>query len=201
MAKSKVKRFAGGGGSGRSSYQGNENSYTQASDPDAVDSVGKGALTRQLIAAAAARDAEAPVAARAARDFDAVEMAAPAAEETTPNDLAESRMIRGDIAKSELESGRAKVREQDAAAAMRKAPVVSRAKAVLPDAAALMQKYKPRYTPPGLAPRTTMGRQPQPYMPAPIDNSYPGSRLKGGGKVRSASSRADGIAIRGKTRA
>jgi hypothetical protein len=199
MAKSKVKRFAGGGGSGRSSYQGNENSYTQASDPDAAASVDRGALTRQLIAAAAARDAEAPVA-RAARDFDAVDMVAPAAD-TTPNDLAESRMIRGDIAKSELESGRAKVREQDAAAAMRKAPVVSRAKAVMPDAEALMKKYKPRYTPPGMAPRTTMGRQPQPYMPAPIDNSYPGSRMKGGGKVRSASSRADGIAIRGKTRA
>jgi hypothetical protein len=197
MAKSKVKRFAMGG---RSAYQGNEDSYTQASDPDASSSVDRGALTRQLMAAAAEREA-APAMTMASRDFDAMDMEAPAAAKT-PNDLAESRMIRDEIAKSELESGRAKVREQDAAAAMRKPAAKAITKSVVPDAAALAAKYyKPRYTPPNLAPRTTMGRQPQPYMPAAIDNSYPGSRMKGGGKVRSASQRADGIAIRGKTRA
>jgi hypothetical protein len=41
----------------------------------------------------------------------------------------------------------------------------------------------------------------KPYMPDAFDNSYSGSRFKSGGSVRSASSRADGIAIRGKTRA
>lgn len=72
----KTKRFAGGGGSGRNSYQGNENSYTQDSDMDASDSVGKGALSRQL-AAAAARDAEMS-APRASRDFDEVNDETPA---------------------------------------------------------------------------------------------------------------------------
>jgi hypothetical protein len=73
----KTKRFAGGGGSGRSSYQGNENSYTQDSDMDASDSVGKGALSRRLAAAAAAREAAdmEPTPSRASRDFDAVEAA------------------------------------------------------------------------------------------------------------------------------
>jgi hypothetical protein len=72
----KTKRFAGGGGSGRSSYQGNENSYTQDSDMDASDSVNKGALSRQL-AASAARDADVP-APRASRDFDEVNDETPA---------------------------------------------------------------------------------------------------------------------------
>ena len=44
----KVKRFGGGG---RSAYQGNEDSYTQESDPDAADSVDKGAMSRRLQAA------------------------------------------------------------------------------------------------------------------------------------------------------
>jgi hypothetical protein len=46
----KTKRFAEGG-RGRSSYQGNENSYTQDSDMDASDSVDKGAASRRLQAA------------------------------------------------------------------------------------------------------------------------------------------------------
>jgi hypothetical protein len=69
------------------------------------------------------------------------------------------------------------------------------------DAEEVAQKYRPRYNPAGAAPKQTMGRQPQPYMPGVVDNSFPGAKFKSGGKVRSASARADGIAIRGKTRA
>jgi len=75
------------------------------------------------------------------------------------------------------------------------------AKAAVPDAEALEQKRIPRYTPPGSAPKQSMGRQRQPFMPGDVDNSFPGAKFKDGGKVRSASARADGIAIRGKTRA
>jgi hypothetical protein len=75
------------------------------------------------------------------------------------------------------------------------------AKPAMSDAAALEKKRTPRYTPPGSAPKQSMGRQRQPFMPGDVDNSFPGAKFKGGGKVRSASARADGIAIRGKTRA
>ena len=64
----KTKRFVEGG-RGRSAYQGNEDSYTQASDPDASESVDKGALSRRLAASAAARDMETS-SPRASRDFD-----------------------------------------------------------------------------------------------------------------------------------
>ena len=75
------------------------------------------------------------------------------------------------------------------------------AKPTMSDAAALEKKRTPRYTPPGSAPKQSMGRQRQPFMPGDVDNSFPGAKFKDGGKVRSASARADGIAIRGKTRA
>jgi hypothetical protein len=75
------------------------------------------------------------------------------------------------------------------------------AKAAVPDAEALEKKRVARYTPPGSAPKQSMGRQRQPFMPGDVDNSFPGAKFKDGGKVRSASARADGIAIRGKTRA
>jgi hypothetical protein len=75
------------------------------------------------------------------------------------------------------------------------------AKPAMSDAAALEKKRTPRYTPPGSAPKQSMGRQRQPFMPGDVDNSFPGAKFKDGGKVRSASARADGIAIRGKTRA
>jgi hypothetical protein len=75
------------------------------------------------------------------------------------------------------------------------------AKAAVSDAEALEKKRIPRYTPPGSAPKQSMGRQRQPFMPGDVDNSFPGAKFKDGGKVRSASARADGIAIRGKTRA
>jgi hypothetical protein len=75
------------------------------------------------------------------------------------------------------------------------------AKAAVSDAEALETKRGARYTPPGSAPKQSMGRQRQPFMPGDVDNSFPGAKFKGGGKVRSASARADGIAIRGKTRA
>jgi hypothetical protein len=75
------------------------------------------------------------------------------------------------------------------------------AKPAMSDAEALEKKRTPRYTPPGSAPKQSMGRQRQPFMPGDVDNSFPGAKFKDGGKVRSASARADGIAIRGKTRA
>lgn len=75
------------------------------------------------------------------------------------------------------------------------------AKAAVPDAEAMEKKMVPRFNPAGAAPKQTMGRQRQPFMPGDVDNSFPGAKFKGGGKVRSASARADGIAIRGKTRA
>jgi len=74
-------------------------------------------------------------------------------------------------------------------------------KAAMPDAEILEAKRVARYTPPGSAPKQSMGRQRQPFMPGEVDNTFPGAKFKGGGKVRSASARADGIAIRGKTRA
>jgi hypothetical protein len=74
-------------------------------------------------------------------------------------------------------------------------------KAAVPDAEILEAKRVARYTPPGSAPKQSMGRQRQPFMPGEVDNTFPGAKFKGGGKVRSASARADGIAIRGKTRA
>jgi hypothetical protein len=75
------------------------------------------------------------------------------------------------------------------------------AKPAMSDAEAMAKKMVPRFNPAGAAPKQTMGRQPQPFMPGSVDNSFPGAKFKDGGKVRSASSRADGIAIRGKTRA
>jgi len=75
------------------------------------------------------------------------------------------------------------------------------AQAAVSDADALVKKMVPRFNPAGSAPKQTMGRQPQPFMPGSVDNSFPGAKFKEGGKVRSASARADGIAIRGKTRA
>ena len=59
-----------------------------------------------------------------------------------------------------------------------------------------MKDYKPRYTPPASASKTTEGAtyNKKPYMPEEVDMSY-----KKGGSV-SASRRGDGIAQRGKTR-
>jgi len=74
----------------------------------------------------------------------------------------------------------------------------------------------PRYTPPGSAPKqTTQKPKSKVYSPDRPDNSFPGSKFKSGGSVKpssmgavkqakpsygSASSRADGIATKGKTR-
>jgi hypothetical protein len=59
----------------------------------------------------------------------------------------------------------------------------------------------PRYTPPGSAPKqTTQKVKPKVFMPERPDNSFPGAKFKSGGAVSSASSRADGIATKGKTR-
>jgi Ca2+-dependent lipid-binding protein len=60
-----------------------------------------------------------------------------------------------------------------------------------------MGPYKPRYTPPMAAPKTTEGKTypKKPYMPDAVDTSI---KFKKGGMT--ASSRADGIATKGKTR-
>lgn len=59
----------------------------------------------------------------------------------------------------------------------------------------------PRYTPPGSASKqTTQKPKPKVLMPEKPDNTFPGSKFKSGGSVSSASKRADGIAIKGKTR-
>jgi len=60
-----------------------------------------------------------------------------------------------------------------------------------------MKNYKPRYTPPASAPKTTQGAtyNKKPYMPEEVDMTF-----KKGGSVSSASKRGDGIAQRGKTR-
>jgi hypothetical protein len=67
-----------------------------------------------------------------------------------------------------------------------------------------MKNYKPRYTPPMLAPKTTQGDGRKPYMPEDVDMSIGQKR---GGMVKkmasggmTASRRADGIATKGKTR-
>jgi len=59
-----------------------------------------------------------------------------------------------------------------------------------------MKNYKPRYTPPASAPKTTEGAtySKKLYMPEEVDMTY----KKGG--VVSASRRGDGIAQRGKTK-
>jgi len=82
-----------------------------------------------------------------------------------------------------------------------KESVKESAKPTMSDAEAMAKKMVPRFNPAGAAPKQTMGRQRQPFMPGDVDNSFPGAKFKDGGKVRSASARADGIAIRGKTRA
>ena len=59
----------------------------------------------------------------------------------------------------------------------------------------------PRYTPPGSAPKqTTQKPKPKLFSPDRPDNSFPGSKFAKGGSVSSASSRADGIATKGKTK-
>ena len=73
-----------------------------------------------------------------------------------------------------------------------------------------MRGYKPRYTPPAAASKTTQGATypKRAFMPDEVDNSYKkgGSVTKMGGvktskpSMGSASKRADGIAQKGKTR-
>jgi len=242
----KTKRFVGGG---RSAYQGNENSYTQASDPDASESVDKGALSRRLAAAAADRDMETS-SPRASRDFDsdmgdvtysapsrmrsdsnAIANAEESAKRTMPtrpgqdrsgmamptrpgqstsgmapiaaprrpvassNDLAESRAIRDAMARSEAESGRAKVREQDARMSAPSTPVDE---TTLP----LSERIK--------LSKERMGRGSGPTDTRSVNERFKAmfgmkkggavKKMASGGSVSSASRRADGIATKGKTR-
>ena len=107
------------------------------------------------------------------------------------------------VSKAELEKSGLSLRDymNKQQGLTRKESAKESAKAAVPDAEALEKKRVARYTPPGSAPKQSMGRQKQPFMPGAVDNSFPGAKFKDGGKVRSASARADGIAIRGKTRA
>jgi hypothetical protein len=66
-----------------------------------------------------------------------------------------------------------------------------------------MKGYKPRYTPPGKAPKMTEGAtyEAKPFKSVLPDEDYTSMpTMKKGGSVSSASKRADGIAQRGKTR-
>jgi len=65
-----------------------------------------------------------------------------------------------------------------------------------------MKGYKPRYTPPGRAPKMTEGAtyEAKPFKSVLPDEDYTAMPMKKGGSVPSASKRADGIAQRGKTR-
>jgi hypothetical protein len=65
-----------------------------------------------------------------------------------------------------------------------------------------MKGYKPRYTPPGKAPKMTEGATygAKPFKSVLPDEDYAAMPMKKGGSVPSASKRADGIAQRGKTR-
>ena len=66
-----------------------------------------------------------------------------------------------------------------------------------------MKGYKPRYTPPGKAPKMTEGAtyETKPFKSVLPDEDYTSMpTMKKGGSVSSASKRADGIAQRGKTR-
>ena len=66
-----------------------------------------------------------------------------------------------------------------------------------------MKGYKPRYTPPGRAPKMTEGAtyEPKPFKSMMPEQDYASMpMMKKGGKVSSASKRGDGIAQRGKTR-
>jgi len=107
------------------------------------------------------------------------------------------------VTKSELEKSGLSLRDylNKQQGLTRKESAKEAVKAAVPDAEILEAKRVARYTPPGSAPKQSMGRQRQPFMPGEVDNTFPGAKFKGGGKVRSASARADGIAIRGKTRA
>jgi hypothetical protein len=107
------------------------------------------------------------------------------------------------VSKAELEKSGLSLRDymNKQQGLTRKESAKESVKAAVPDAEALEKKRVARYTPPGSAPKQSMGRQRQPFMPGDVDNSFPGAKFKDGGKVRSASARADGIAIRGKTRA
>jgi hypothetical protein len=60
----------------------------------------------------------------------------------------------------------------------------------------LSENYKPRYTPSASAPKTTTSERPE----KPFRSLDPDETFKKGGKVSSASRRADGIAMKGKTR-
>jgi hypothetical protein len=107
------------------------------------------------------------------------------------------------VSKAELEKSGMSLRDymNKQQGLTRKESAKESVKAAMPDAEILEAKRVARYTPPGSAPKQSMGRQRQPFMPGEVDNTFPGAKFKGGGKVRSASARADGIAIRGKTRA
>jgi hypothetical protein len=185
----KAKRFGGGG---RSSYQGNEDSYTQNSDPDAAESVDKGALSRRLAAAAAARAATpaSTPAAAPSRDFDVVEAPAPTAAPTT---VAVSMPTRPGQDRS---GAPMPTRPGQNTSGPPPAPVSSGRKPSVSQAALNAMKDQEIID-------RIKGRK-KPYMTDEAGNNMKrgGSvkKMASGGSTSSASRRADGIAQRGKTR-
>ena len=186
----KAKRFGGGGGTGRSAYQGNESSYKQESDSDAADSVGKGAASRRLAAAAAARE-EAPArSTRASRDFDAVDMPKVSAPDMDALEEANKRENLSPVGPRGMPSRvvTPTPRSTESFSSGRK-PSVSQTDLN----AAKDQEIIDR-----------MSSRKRAYMKdEALNDMKRGGAVKkmaSGGKVSSASSRADGIAQRGKTR-
>ena len=106
--------------------------------------------------------------------------------------VALGRSLRGagdetsDLAKAKIADAKASAERDYAAADMDEA----------------MKGYKPRYTPPGRAPKMTEGAtyEPKPFKSMMPERDITDIGMKKGGKVSSASKRGDGIAQRGKTR-
>ena len=99
------------------------------------------------------------------------------------------------------ERGLTRRREKDPTAGEAKDKAAQEAADAMGDVRPEVAHFKPRYNPAGQAPKMTVNKPaPKVMMPARPDNSYPGSKFKAGGSVSKASSRADGIAQRGKTR-
>jgi len=121
-------------------------------------------------------------------------IAAPRRPMASSNDLAESRAIRNAVAKSEAESGRAKVREQDARMSVPSEPV-DETKLPLSERIKLSRERAGK----GSGPTDT--RSVNERFKSLFGMKKGGAvKMASGGSVSSASRRADGIAQKGKTR-
>jgi hypothetical protein len=139
---------------------------------------------------------EAANASAEAQDIASSMEAGPKNEESSKSEKPKARVV----SKKELEASGLSLRDflNKERGLTRREP----AKPKIVEAEEAAKSYKARYTPPGSAPKQTVQKTTtKVFMPERPDTSIPGRNFKSGGSVRSASSRADGIAIRGKTRA